>query len=337
MEYLEARWACTVVNSSTDIFDLSDPQTTLREAVFSAPLGDIITFSASLNGKTILLDRGLGEMAIDKNLTINASALPLGVTIDANDPTPTAKTGDGIRIFNITAGSVTMKNLTLKGADVRDNGGAISAVGDVYLTLDTMTVRDNGAAHPTNPISYSGGGLYFVTPETEHLPTGSVPPRLTIRDTVFQNNFAGNGGGALIDLGSRLNGIHQQALGQRVEILRSQFLGNTASDRGGAIAAWQGAGAELTLAESTVSGNVAGTQQLNGFPTGELHDAGGGIYSYLFSGDNEAFDFPTEDTDTDNGIAKLVITGSTIDNNIAGTYGGGVAICAKRQDPNLAT
>ncbi len=159
MEYLEARWACTVVNSSTDIFELSDPNITLREAVFSAPVGDIITFSGSLNGKTILLDRGLGEIAIDKNLTISASTLSLGVTIDANDPTPTAKTGDGIRIFSITAGDVTMKNLTLKGADTYGTGGAINAIGNVSLTLDTVTLRDNGAAE-------RGGGLYFETVET---------------------------------------------------------------------------------------------------------------------------------------------------------------------------
>lgn len=34
-----------------------------------------------------------------------------------------------------------------------------------------------------------------------------------------------------------------------------RFLGNTAQDRGGAIALWQGAGGEVQVVESTISGN----------------------------------------------------------------------------------
>ncbi len=115
------------------------------------------------------------------------------------------------------------------------------------------------------------------------------------------------------------------------------FSGTRRCNRGGGIAAWQGAGAELTIAESTLSGNFAGTQQSHGTPSGSLQDAGGGLYSYLFSGDEKAKEYNgTTNPFNQDGIAKLTITGSTIDNNVAGTYGGGLAICAKREDSNSA-
>jgi hypothetical protein len=119
-----------------------------------------------------------------------------------------------------------------------------------------------------------------------------------------------------------------QAVGQHVVIERSQFSGNSSLLRGGGMSLWQGAGSEIELVESSISGNVTGTALKNFCLVGdELCEGGGGIYSYLFSGDN---DDPPEVTA--GGPAKLTIAGSTIDANIAGSFGGGLAICAKRED-----
>jgi hypothetical protein len=222
--------------------------------------------------------------------------------------------------------SIILKNLTLTDGDV-SGGGAIRAVGVVSLTLAHVTVRDSAA------VFGKGGGLFFETPQTTDLPAGTITPRLEIRDSFFQNNLAIEGGGAFINLGGRVSdGSHVQSLGQHVLITGSQFLGNTAQNRGGGVSAWQGAGGEVEIVESRISGNVAGTQRNNGIVSYELRDAGGGVYSYLFSGDEQPNGTVVDGDGTDNGIAKLVISGSTIDSNISGTFGGGVAICAKRED-----
>jgi hypothetical protein len=106
MEGLENRQMLTVftVNTTVDEDDgIADGQISLRDAIFEAVSGDTIDFNTSLNGGTITLDRtGLGEIDIAESLTIDASMLPAGITIDANDPTPGVLNGDGIRIFSIT-------------------------------------------------------------------------------------------------------------------------------------------------------------------------------------------------------------------------------------------
>ncbi len=79
---------------------------TLRQAIFNAnntPGPDTITFSTNpadgLNGGTILLDVGLGQLFIADSVTIDASMLS-SLIIDANDPDrndPVPVAGNGIR------------------------------------------------------------------------------------------------------------------------------------------------------------------------------------------------------------------------------------------------
>jgi hypothetical protein len=104
-------------------------------------------------------DNGLsvGEIVLNKSITIDASMLPSGIAIRAFDPS--SSSGDGTRVFNIEGGNVTLKNLTLTGGDVLgSHGGAIRAVGDVRLTLDGVRVVGNSAGDYR-----SGGGLFFET------------------------------------------------------------------------------------------------------------------------------------------------------------------------------
>jgi hypothetical protein len=97
-------------------------------------VNDTIIFDPSLSGQTISLTNAAGgQLSITRSVTIDASMLPDGITIDASsaDDTPVQLVegeyvdttyGDGIRIFNITGGSstqVTLNNLTLTGGDVR--------------------------------------------------------------------------------------------------------------------------------------------------------------------------------------------------------------------------
>ena len=59
----------------------SNGSISLREAINTS---SIIQFSPNLNGATIELSANLGELIIDRDLTIDASSLPDGLTIDGN-------------------------------------------------------------------------------------------------------------------------------------------------------------------------------------------------------------------------------------------------------------
>jgi len=108
-----------------------DGKISLREAIAAAnntQFADSIGFAPSLNGATITLgedEQGIPtgaftQLNITDALTIDASMLTSGLTIDGNDPSASNRTG--IRIFNITnaAGTVTIDGLTLTGADPSD-------------------------------------------------------------------------------------------------------------------------------------------------------------------------------------------------------------------------
>jgi hypothetical protein len=124
--------AVVTVNVDFDEDDgIGDNQISLRDAVLAANPNDTIEFNTALNGATIDLSDSLGEIAFGKGLTIDASVLSNGITIDAGKGTDDELgNGDGFRIFHIVGSTtsppvVTMKNLTLKGGDVSGDGGAI--------------------------------------------------------------------------------------------------------------------------------------------------------------------------------------------------------------------
>jgi len=142
--------AATVV---TTIFDEDNGNLTnnvsLREAVTYSAAGAVITFDPSLNGRTCLLSSSNGEIIVTKNLTINASSLSAGLTIDGGSGTN--------RIFRVNSGqSLSLQGLTLTGgngtgASLSDRGGAILSSGT--LTLTRCTLFGNSA-------SISGGAIY---------------------------------------------------------------------------------------------------------------------------------------------------------------------------------
>ncbi len=124
------------------VFSADD--TWLRQAIAgpaSVPPGGVIKFDPSLNGATI--DLTDGQILIDKDLTIDASALPDGIIIDG---------GGASRVFEIAFGrNVVMKGLTISGGSDVVGGGIRNTVGT--LTLIDSTVSDNLA-------SSQGGAIY---------------------------------------------------------------------------------------------------------------------------------------------------------------------------------
>ena len=105
----------------------------LRQAIVDAASGDTINFDAALSGSTITLAGT--HLTIDKNITIDASSLPEGIVIDADELS---------RCFfiNVAATDVTFKALTITGGltGSNDHGGGIFNEGT--LALEACTIHD---------------------------------------------------------------------------------------------------------------------------------------------------------------------------------------------------
>lgn len=136
----------------------------LREALDSAQNGDTIRFDATLSGKTILLAGE--ELVISSDVTIDASDLAKGVTINA---------GGQSRIFTVEGGvTAHMTSLQICGGSLDGAGGGINNAGS--LTLTGCLVVENRATR--------GGGI-------ENLGT------LTLINCTVSGNYAEECGGGI--------------------------------------------------------------------------------------------------------------------------------------------
>ena len=185
----------------------------LREAVNYSPANSRIVFAPSLSGRTIPLT--LGQLFITKSLTIDASSLPNGITINANGQS---------RVMELRSSSnpnftVDLLGLTLTGGQA-NQGGAIFANGNgignsVRLSLSSCTLsgnsaqfgggifsdgRSNGSATlslssctlSSNSVTFDGGGIY------SNGSSGSAT--LSLSSCTLSGNSttnAGSGGGIL--------------------------------------------------------------------------------------------------------------------------------------------
>jgi predicted outer membrane repeat protein len=207
----------TVVTTGADEIDspaTSGTGISLREAVRDTPPGGTIGFAPALSGGTCTLN---GEIFLASNVTIDASSLPAGVTIDGAP--------GGSRIFYIPAGqTITLKRLTLTGGNGSGaidpgSGGAIENQGT--LALMQCTLFGNNAT--------DGGAI------------DSDLGVLTLTQCTLSNNFA-TFGGAIYNSRGPLTLTH------------CTLSGNNATNSGGAIL---NTSIPLTLVNSIVAGNTA--------------------------------------------------------------------------------
>ena len=126
----------TVVTTDADAVDAYDGEISLREALGDySSAGDTITFAPSMKGKTITLDAELGQLRVDKNVTIDASEL-----YDASTETPgvTVSGDDATRIMSIDSGVTT----TLKGLAFTRGRTTLDEGGGAILNLGELMVQD---------------------------------------------------------------------------------------------------------------------------------------------------------------------------------------------------
>jgi predicted outer membrane repeat protein len=99
----------------------------LRDVVARAGAGSFISFAPVLSGKTIVLTNG--QITVNSNVTIDASALPNGIQISANHASP---------IFTVSTNGATLRGLTLRDGNA-NGGAALLNSGATTLTGCTLT------------------------------------------------------------------------------------------------------------------------------------------------------------------------------------------------------
>ncbi len=165
----------------------------LRQAIVDSCAAGTIIFDSALANQTITLD---SQMVIDKDLTVNGESN--NIKLDGHDTT---------RVFEITAGNVTLNKLTIKGGEAfnSDGGGILNRAaltvnncwfdgnntvgssgdnGGAINNKNTLTITNSTFTYNT---SVAGGGAI------ENVNSGT----LTISNSTFYNNSAANNGGAI--------------------------------------------------------------------------------------------------------------------------------------------
>ena len=218
-ERVEQEPMSTIVTTNLDIFDVTDGQVSLREAIFYAAPAETITFDESLADETITLNGS--QLEIYEGVIIDASAID-GITIDANGSS---------RVFYVAGGNemnpVELIALTITGggADGSQNRTAKSG-GGIYNGSGTLMVIGSAI---TGNSSNGGGGIHSVF--------GTV----TVIDSLISRNFAGSGGGIFSDCGS-------------VTVVNTLVSENTAQYSGGGICS---SSSTVTVTDSVISENTA--------------------------------------------------------------------------------
>lgn len=297
----------------------------LREAIAVAQAGETIDFAPALTqAGPATLQLTLGDILINKSLTIVGPGAGL-LTIDAsgNDPTPSVNEGNGSRVFRITDGTDNLQNVTISQLTL--TGGDSSGVGGGILARENLTLVDcvvTGNATNTNA-QLGGGGIYSAT-------TSGAANTLTLTGCTIANNFAmrDEGGGVRKRFGSLV-------------IERCIFNGNTASTYGGGLSAADG-GANIQIRDSTFSANAAtqfsGGGMLiyaanltltNSTVSGNTAGWGAGVYLRASSqGTVTGSELIRNAARVDGGGlrvngSQLTLASCTISGNTAGGYGGG--------------
>jgi predicted outer membrane repeat protein len=185
-----------LVTTSND--ELNDSGTlgsgvSLREAVRNAPHGAIITFDPQLNGQTLTLITALGgQIVIEKNLTLDATALPSGVTISG---------GDSSRIFSVNGyQSFSLRGITLKNGRAISGGALCNDGGTLFLSQCTLS--ENFSSNLGGAIYNSSMGILTLSQCTlsgnsATFQGGAIfnNGTLTLNHSTIANNHADNGGG----------------------------------------------------------------------------------------------------------------------------------------------
>ena len=169
--YLNTLTPILIVSSSLSSFAITvtntDPNNvpgSLRAAISETIAGGTVDFAPDLNGERFVLTQ---QLFIGKELTIDASSLSDGITIDAN-----ASEGNRRRVMEIGSdANVTLNNLTLTGGWTEDgaidiyggdgaDGGGLLIGTRSRVNLHACTVSQNQTGDGSGGFGGDGGGFF---------------------------------------------------------------------------------------------------------------------------------------------------------------------------------
>ncbi len=251
-----------IVNTVDDIIDAEDEYTSLREAINAAQAGAVITFDSSLQDLTITLNYALGELVINKSITIDASSLynsatqTPGITVAHN-----LSSGQYARLFNISGSSmsapVILKGLKLVNGNLNvseeNYGSCILATSSLTIEQSVITQTAKGSLGSRRGIVYFNGANETINISDCKFTANKATPLYVeagtsvITNTVFSDNLGGAGGAIFFEYNT---------IGS---ISGCQFTNNYGLLYGGAIYCDSGDsfvyGGNLTIWNSTFTGN----------------------------------------------------------------------------------
>jgi len=330
LEHGSAQAATIQVTSNSDDI-ANDTICTLREAITAInfpptlPLSngcfvtdtfgnnDTVTFSPNLPNNTIVLNQGELEIESDTKVTINASNITGGITVDANQNSRVLDI-DGVDFnpndpyFN-TETTVFIDSLTIENGRNYDSGGGILVSGDTtQLTLTNSTVTDNQSGN-------YGGGIFT---------SGTV----NLIDSTVSNNSGNIGAGIFVQVGETLNISNSTLSGNGTRT----FSGAT-GDNGGAIYASNNS--TITINDSVITSNFA---NLRGGAINANSGTVVNISNSRLSGNSTILDSPT--SNSDGGAihafrSTITLSNTTLSDNIS--FDGGGAIYANNSTVEIVS
>ena len=214
----------------------------LRQAIANAAAGETVDFDAGLSGGTIKL--GGSQLTISKDLTIDASALPNGITISGDNAS---------RVFEVSSpsGIVRFQKLTIRDGEVLNvvvGGGGIELKSGFLEVVDS-TISENSF------YGLGGGGGLYAAPGTN----------LIVNRSTISGNFAGG-----LGLGGGIAADDQST----VKVTNSSIANNVGNEDGGAILLYN---ASVTITNTTITGNSAsrggGIYQFGNAPSLTIQDS----------------------------------------------------------------
>lgn len=191
-----ATWWVETVEDTTggEIFSL-------RDAIAKAQGGDTVRFVPELSGQTITLSAG--QLRVRRGVTVDATDLPGGITIDAGGNSRVfflsggTDTNNGAGIY-CSAGTVALSGCIVTGNTVGSIGGGIYNGGT--MTLTNCTVSGNTATEYHGAIFNKGTLTMTDTVIEGNFGCGiyNIEGTLTITDSLIAGNTADTGGGIYV-------------------------------------------------------------------------------------------------------------------------------------------
>ncbi len=285
----------------------SDGKISLREAILAANNtggSNTILFDPQLteNGPVTISPSLVGDVTADNS----AFAITGNLTIvGADDRSLVTLLGTGtagdLRLFRVlAAGDLMLKGLTMANWSTDNNGGVLAVDPSATVNADNCTFSDNAAL--------SQGGAIFT-----------LDGDIVISNSTLSGNQAHDGGA--FNVGGQVAGQGEGDFSQ------CQFIGNTATERGGAIylddAGTKLFNCKLSSNSAHQGGAVAGgaiTAQITNF-IGNTAVDGGGVFSGVGGG---ASDFGQLHVGALGDISDVELTGCSFTGNLAQHRGGAV-------------